>query len=204
MLLPIPFVTVRKPSEREEQWHMMASKAWQQWLFYIVTRAFASQHDFSACHRVEVWGVDVTFHTSHYKQRRIEAKNSVRECFSSNGWMGVQSCDISFDLFDLFSRCCTVSAKSDQQTVNRTYNIPLSVSPSWTCVNINRGRSSWNVCSLSPCFIPRPVCGLFVSCFHAWQLWHRFLPSWPCSLKCNKSCIPRLCSTSIRCSSASW
>lgn len=58
--------------------------------------------------------------------------------------------------------------------------------------------SSCNVCPLSWCFIPHPVCGLFVSCFHAWQLWHRFLPSWPCSLKCNKSCIPRLCCTSIR------
>lgn len=58
-------------------------------------------------------------------------------------------------------------------------------------------RSLWSIGPLSWWFILHPVCGLFVSCFHAWQLWHRFLPSWPCSLKCNKSCIPRLCCTSI-------
>lgn len=71
--------------------------------------------------------------------------------------------------------------------------------------------SWWDVCPWSRCFTPHPLGGLFVSCFRAWQPWHRFLPSWPCSLKYNKSWIPRLCCTSIcillvadKCSPTPW
>lgn len=56
----------------------------------------------------------MTFHTtSDYKQKHTEAKNNISECFFADGWMNVQSCDVSFDLLYLFSSCCTVNAKSD-------------------------------------------------------------------------------------------
>ena len=68
-----------------------------------------------------------------------------------------------------------------------------------TWLNVHKAWLSWwEIGSLSWCFTPHLLRGLFVLCFSAWQLWHGFLPSWPCSLKCNKSWIPMPCCTSIR------
>lgn len=181
---------------------MMASKAWQHWLHYTVTRACAPQHGFSACRWLKVERLSVTpLVTSGHKQEDTGGKNNASPgVFSSNGWM-VSLWSIMCHLFWLvlsFFHVVNVALsapKGNKKQVNRE----TSQYVSWLHRCEHKPRVSWgDVCPLSRCFTPNPPGGLFVSCFRAWQLWHRFLPSWPCSLKCNKSWIPRLCCTSIR------
>lgn len=112
--------------------------------------------------------------------------------FSSNGW------SIMCHNFEPSSKVVNVALsapKGSKMQVNREssqYIISLHM-----CKH-KPSHSWWDSCPLSWCFTPHSLGGLFVSCSCAWQLWHRFLPSWPCSLKCNKSWIPRQCCTSIR------
>lgn len=108
-----------------------------------------------------------------------------------DGWHQVQSCDVHFDSPLSF---CSVGSKKDKNQANG------GNTPYITRFHTRKHKPglSWrDLRSLSRCFTPHPLRGLFVSCFRAWQLWHGFLPSWPCSLKCNKSWIPRLCCTLI-------
>lgn len=172
----------------------MASKAWQYWLHYTVTRALASQHGFSVCCWEKVERVGVTFNmTSGHKQKDAEEKMSALLVFPLKVdafCRYVQSRGINFDspyLFQVVNVALSLKNKRTSRYITWFHMCKHKPRLSW-----------WDACPLSRCFTPHPLRGLFVSCFHAWQLWHRFLPSWPCSLKCNKSWIPRLCCTSIR------
>lgn len=179
MLLPIPIV--RKPSEERSSgiwWHQRHDST--DYFTLLLGSLLQNMTSLLVTElSVRSWGDFLIWQVTINK-----------EFFFSSGWMDVQSCD-----FDLLYRFFQLLHRQWQK-----WGIFLSISPDWKLVNINQG--SHHETSAPYLNVLYPI--LCVGCLFHVSMFDSFLPSWPCSLKCNKSCIPRLCCTSIRCSSGSW
>lgn len=138
---------------------MMASKPWQCWLHYSVTRP--GLNNTASLHAAENKWCDFLYDRWLLRRKYVGLVLSLQtnRCISLYAVY-----DINFNPAYLFSHF-KVALSALKATKHKRTGKHLSILPDRTCVNINQDFHGEVSSPLSWCFMSHPLLGLFVLCF---------------------------------------